>query len=170
VQPWPLLAAPVILPPVRPAVEPAATIEYAEALLAQVETIMLALDGEARMDIGVECDRLSSLGETNDPHAFVADHPRQSGDNRASIYLARMDILEAEAGVLLAPVLAGCDPFTVVAEPPASVMAVGRDMEARHGHEGRWACDMVIATTAVRLKRDVASSMTRARGWPRPRP
>jgi len=79
---------------VVPAPDPppaAPTIARAEALLLEVEAILLHLDDEARIDVLVELDRLGDICKAADPIAVSRAVPRNTGANRSSVVMSSED-------------------------------------------------------------------------------
>ena len=68
---------------------PAATLDRAEALLLDVEQIMLQLDPIDRDDLSVELDRLHEIAGSSNAREQAEDWPRNTGDNRYSRVWAR---------------------------------------------------------------------------------
>jgi hypothetical protein len=62
-------------------------IERAEALMHELEGILVGLDQYARIDILVELERLEDIAKAADPHALAADLPRNTGANRSSVVM-----------------------------------------------------------------------------------
>jgi len=92
-----VLTDPLLLPLVGalrrvvPAPDPtpaAPTIARAEALLLEVEAILLHLDDEARIDVLVELDRLGDICKAADPIAVSRAVPRNTGANRSSVVMS----------------------------------------------------------------------------------
>lgn len=74
-------------PPVAAALPP--TIERAEALLLELEQMMIQLDAAGVCDVTVELDRLSLIGGAYDPVQKAKDLPRNTGENRYSTVCER---------------------------------------------------------------------------------
>jgi hypothetical protein len=68
---------------------PVATLDRAEALLLDVERIMVQLDPIDCDDLSMELDRLHEIASASSPAVAAEDWPRNTGDNRASRVWAR---------------------------------------------------------------------------------
>jgi len=137
--------------------EPVANIDRAEALLLEVERIMMGLDELARADLGFELDRLGSLAVAADPAAFVAEHERGTGANRLSaadpIELDRPDdrAFHGPVGRPAGPILLAARHCTEWTRPRRTVRnqcprQVGWMHERPRPREGEWLMSIAVAT------------------------
>lgn len=69
--------------------QPAEPIDRAEALMLELERLILDLDGESQADVMVELDRLGQIAGSADPAAEAESTLRLTGENRSSLQMER---------------------------------------------------------------------------------
>jgi hypothetical protein len=134
-------------------------LERAEALLGEVEAIMVRLPFEFRMDLHYEMDRLQEVGKAADPAEAAREHERQTGTNRwSAVYDRGTELAQTEVLPTYRRIIPAGSPAWQfwkdnrvawgIRSPEAHravfdrLAAYQHEVEARHGQEGSVALDV----------------------------
>jgi len=150
-----------------PAANDVLLIDRAEALLVELQAILLRLDGRHQTNVGTNLEILACAAELREDlvPAYLAEHPLMIGEgNRICDEMDRQEALEAEAEARIEAVYAAIRPLPRPLNWPtlkpfldthlAALAAIEADLVARHGEIGRGAFQ--IADNTVHARREWA--------------
>ena len=151
--------------PLPPAATDVPLIDRAEALLVELQAILLRLDGRHQTNVGTNLEILACAAELREDlvPAYLAEHPLMIGEgNRICDEMDRQEALEAEAEARIEALLANVPRLprpldwpsleTAIDSHLENMARIEADLVARHGEDGRRAFE--IADDAVHARRE----------------